>query len=59
MADSHGHGSHVCGINGAVNNNVLGVTGMSINASILACKAFDDYGNSVMSGFVDCFNWWV
>ena len=40
IADSNGHGTHVCGIVAAEANNGLGVAGVSYNAQLLPVKVF-------------------
>lgn len=44
MFDGDGHGTHVCGIIGAVADNEIGIAGASYNANILPIKVFDDKG---------------
>jgi uncharacterized repeat protein (TIGR02543 family) len=55
--DDNGHGSHVAGTIGAVGNNGTGVTGVNWNVKILACKAFDAYGNGYVDAAVACLNY--
>lgn len=44
MFDKNGHGTHVCGIVGAVADNGIGIAGASYNANVLPIKIFDDTG---------------
>lgn len=49
MLDNNGHGTHVCGIVGAVADNGIGIAGASYNANVLPIKIFDDKGESAMT----------
>lgn len=42
LGDNSGHGTHVCGIAGAVADNGKGIAGASYNANILPIKVFDN-----------------
>lgn len=43
--DDHGHGTHVAGIIGAINNNGIGIAGTSWGAKIMAIKACNKDGD--------------
>lgn len=49
VADDNGHGTHVSGIIGAVGNNLIGVTGLMWNATIMPLKFLDQNGD----GYID------
>ena len=36
VTDGHGHGTHVSGINGALHNNLVGISGLATNISVRA-----------------------
>lgn len=40
--DTHGHGTHVAGIIGAIGNNNLGISGVSPNVSLMAVQMLSD-----------------
>ena len=44
VEDTHGHGTHVAGIAGAVTNNGYGIAGVSYNANLIICKVEDEDG---------------
>lgn len=43
--DDHGHGTHCAGIIGAVGDNVLGITGVSWQVSLMALKCLNNSGS--------------
>ncbi len=45
IMDTHGHGTHVAGIIGAVGNNAMGITGVCWQVKIMALKGLSDSGN--------------
>ncbi|MBN2233785.1 MAG: S8 family serine peptidase, partial [Opitutales bacterium] len=49
VADASGHGTHVAGIIGAAGDNVLGISGVNWQVSLLAVKAFDANGQGLVS----------
>src|SRR5688572_31170114 len=55
--DDHGHGTHTAGTFAAAGNNGVGVTGVTWNAKILACKFLKADGRGLDSGAVACFNY--
>lgn len=58
MSDGHGHGTHVCGIVGAVADNGIGIAGASYNAAVLPIKVFDDNGEGALtSDIVKAYNY--
>ena len=58
MSDPGEHGTHVCGIVGAVADNNIGVAGASYNANVLPIKVFDDTGeNAYTSDIVKAYQY--
>lgn len=55
--DDNGHGTHVSGTIAAVGNNGLGVAGVAWQASVVACKAFDDKGDGYVSRAIECLEY--
>ncbi len=55
--DDQGHGTHTSGTIAAVGNNGLGVTGVSWNTRILACKFLDSSGSGTDAGAIECFDY--
>ncbi|KAB7728182.1 S8 family serine peptidase [Rudanella paleaurantiibacter] len=49
--DNNGHGTHVAGIIGALNNNI-GVTGVASGAQLVALKVLDQLGEGRLSGVI-------
>ncbi len=49
VGDSHGHGTHVAGIIGAVGNNWRGVIGVSPNVQLMVLRLTDGEGNFTSS----------
>jgi subtilisin len=54
--DENGHGTHVAGIIGALNNRI-GVLGVASGASLVACKVLDKEGDGLLSDIVDALNY--
>lgn len=58
MLDGDGHGTHVCGIVGAVADNKIGIAGASYNANVLPIKIFDDKGeDAYTSSIVEAYEY--
>lgn len=55
--DDYGHGSHVAGTLGAQGNNSIGVSGVSQEVSIIACKFLSATGGGTVADAVKCFNY--
>jgi subtilisin len=51
VEDNNGHGTHVAGIIGALNNS-FGVVGVAAGVKIIALKALDDDGNGTISQLI-------
>jgi subtilisin family serine protease len=56
-SDDSGHGTSIAGILGAVGNNGKGVTGVSWQVQIMACKCFDNFGVGNVSSVVACLDY--
>jgi len=56
--DDNGHGTHVAGIIGALDNNI-GVVGVAPKVEIYSVKAFDKRGMGTVSDIIDALNWCV
>jgi subtilisin family serine protease len=54
--DNNGHGTHVAGIIGALNNS-FGVVGVAAGAKIIALKALDDDGKGSISQMIKALNY--
>lgn len=54
--DDNGHGTHVAGVIGALNNKI-GVLGVASGASLVACKVLDKDGDGLLSDIVDALNY--
>ena len=54
--DDNGHGSHVAGIIGAVDNSI-GVIGASHSANLYAIKVLDRRGSGYLSDVIDGIDW--
>ena len=54
--DDNGHGTHVAGIIGAVNNNI-GVVGTAPQVQIYAVKALDRNGSGYLSDIIEGLQW--
>ncbi|HEX3767321.1 MAG TPA: S8 family serine peptidase [Puia sp.] len=54
--DNNGHGTHVAGIIGALNNS-FGVVGVAAGAKIIALKALDDNGKGSVSWMINALNY--
>ena len=54
--DNHGHGTHVAGIVGALDNDI-GVVGVAPNANLHAVKVLDDNGAGRYSALVAGIDW--
>lgn len=57
-ADDQGHGTHVAGIIGGLNNG-YGVKGVAYNAELYAVKAFDAKGQAYVSDMIEGIDWSV
>ncbi len=51
--DDLGHGTHVAGIIGAVNNNGIGISGVCRSVRLMAVKAFDASGSATLADVVE------
>ena len=56
--DENGHGTHVAGIIGALNNNI-GTTGVASGATLVSLRVLDDGGEGRLSGIVQAVNYVV
>ncbi len=56
--DHNGHGTHVAGTIGAVNNQ-LGVVGVAPRANIYAVKAFNKDGTAKLSDIIKAIDWCI
>jgi subtilisin family serine protease len=54
--DDNGHGTHVAGIIGAIDND-LGIVGVAAGASLVALKALDDKGSGAVSDVILALDW--
>src|SRR5262249_13354355 len=55
--DDNNHGTHVAGTIGAVGNNLVGVTGVAWNVTILPCKFLDASGSGSTAGAIACLDY--
>lgn len=55
--DDNGHGTHVAGTIGAINDNGLGVAGMAPNARILPVRVLGGAGSGSLFGIADGIRW--
>lgn len=51
--DDYGHGTHMAGCIAQTTNNLLGVTGVAFNATIMPVKVMDNLGSTPISTEVD------
>lgn len=56
--DDNGHGTHVAGIIGAVDNSI-GVIGVAPNVDLYIVKVLDGYGNGYLSDVIEGLQWSV
>lgn len=56
--DNNGHGTHVAGIIGALDNK-FGTIGVAPKSQIFALKALDEDGTGYVSDVIDAINWCV
>lgn len=56
--DENGHGTHVAGIIGAVNNS-LGTTGIASGATLVSLRVLDEEGEGRLSGIIQAVNYVV
>lgn len=54
--DQNGHGTHVAGIIGAINNNT-GTTGVASGATLVSLRVLDDEGEGRLSGIIQAVNY--
>jgi subtilisin len=54
--DQNGHGTHVAGIIGAV-NNTIGITGIASGATLVALRVLDNEGEGRLSGIIQAVNY--
>ena len=57
--DDKGHGTHTAGTLAAIGNNALGVAGVTWNAQLISCKAFDANGEASDAALVQCFDYLI
>jgi minor extracellular protease Epr len=57
-SDDNGHGTHVAGIIGALNNDI-GTVGVSPDAHLYAIKVLDSNGNGYLSDIISAIDWAV
>ena len=57
--DTHGHGTHIAGIIGAVGGNGIGLSGVAPKVSLMALKYYDpnDNGSSNLHNTIKCFHY--
>lgn len=58
--DDIDHGTHVAGTIGATGNNVEGITGVSWNVKMIACKIFSGFGQQLeafVSDAIECLDY--
>lgn len=55
--DDNGHGTHVAGTVGAINDNGIGVAGMAPNARILPVRVLGGAGSGSLFGIADGIRW--
>ena len=53
--DENGHGTHVAGIVGAI-NNTIGITGIASGAKLVALRVLDNEGEGRLSGIIQAVN---
>lgn len=56
--DDNGHGTHVAGIIGALDNNI-GVIGVAPNVELYAVKVLDDSGSGNLSDLIEGLQWCI
>ncbi|HAQ06866.1 MAG TPA: hypothetical protein DCR24_04825, partial [Bacillus bacterium] len=56
FSDDNGHGTHVAGIVGALNNDI-GTVGVAPDAQIYAVKVLDSRGNGYLSDILSALDW--
>jgi len=54
--DANGHGTHVAGIIGAINND-FGVMGVASGANLVSLSALDENGSGPLSGIIQALAW--
>jgi subtilisin family serine protease len=57
--DDHGHGTHTAGTIAAAGNNGIGVTGVTWNSKIIACKFLKANGQGSDAAAVECFDYLI
>lgn len=55
--DTNGHGTHVSGTMAARGNNGIGVAGVNWEAKVVACKAFDPFGD--LNDILQCMDYFL
>src|ERR1043165_8048385 len=55
--DDSGHGTHVCGIIGAVGNNGIGIAGVAWKVKLMACKFLTSTGDGDTSNAIRCVDY--
>ncbi|WNQ09361.1 S8 family peptidase [Paenibacillus aurantius] len=58
VVDDNGHGTHVAGTIGALNNSI-GVVGAAPRVKLYAVKAFDRNGSAYMSDIIEGIDWCI
>lgn len=54
--DENGHGTHVAGIIGAINNSI-GITGVASGATLVSLRVLDEVGEGRLSGIIQAVNY--
>lgn len=59
VVDTHGHGTHVSGIIGALTNNKIGIAGINSQITIIPIRAVPDRGDETDADIIEAFEFAV